>query len=211
MKEIQAVFVDCDGVLYDVDLLTYEEMLKAGQKAGEALGLNWSEFNKIREELRNQGFRGFYNVILKLCQKKGVFFEKFAQDMVENLDYSRIAPNPKLLKLLQQVAQKKKLYIFTNNTLPHLEKVFNRLFDCSVNQSGLSVITAESTLKEGHFYPKRMDGVLAGWCQKIGELPQHTLMMDDTDNVIEAAQKEGLQSVKIENAQMTEKILNDLL
>ena len=49
MQEVQAVFIDCDGVLYDVHLLTYEEILAACQTARQKLGLNWDDFDKIRE------------------------------------------------------------------------------------------------------------------------------------------------------------------
>ena len=68
MQEVQAVFIDCDGVLYDVHLLTYEEILAACQTARQKLGLNWDDFDKIREKERQKGFHGVYNVILQMCQ-----------------------------------------------------------------------------------------------------------------------------------------------
>lgn len=210
MQEIQAVFVDCDGVLYDVDLLTYEEIITAGMKAGIDLGLDWTNFLAVRTDLKSRGFHGYYNCVLKICQTQNVPFEKFAKNMAEILDYSRIQPNPELLSLLQQTAQKRKLYIFTNNTRAHLEKIFNRLFDCSVQKSGLSVITAESTFENGYFYPKRMKGVLTKWCEKIGAHPSNTLILDDAENVIEAARNEGLQYRQIKNAEMTSDILKEL-
>ena len=211
MQEVQAVFVDCDGVLYDVNLLTYDEIVASARQAGNNLGLDWADFDKIRSDLRSQGYHGFYNTVLKLCQAQGIDFGDLAQKMTELLDYSRIGPNPELLVLLQKVAQKKKLYIFTNNTRAHLEKIFDCLFGCTIAQSDLSVITAESTLENGYFYPKRMTGVLSKWCQKIGILPQNTLMLDDTNSVIEAAQKEGLQYRQIKNDQMTMQILKEML
>lgn len=210
MQEVQAIFVDCDGVLYDVDLLTYEEIVAAGRQAGTALGLRWDDFDKIHTDLKERHYHGFYNTVLKLCQTQGVSFSALAKKMVGFLDYSRIKPDKELLPLLQKVALDRKLYIFTNNTQAHLEKVFNQLFNCSVQDSGLAAITAESTLENGYFYPKRMDGVLTKWCKKIGVLPQNTLMLDDTNTVIKAAQKEGLQYRQIENAQMTKSILKEL-
>lgn len=211
MQEIQAVFVDCDGVLYDVNLLTYDEIVSAARKAGSNLGLDWDNFDRVHEDLKSQGFHGFYNTVLQLCQTQGVSFEKLAQNMTEILDYSRILPNPQLLSLLQQAAKKIKLFIFTNNTRPHLEKVFARLFGCTINQSGLSVITAESTFQNGHFYPKRMEGVFTKWCHKLKLNPTTTLMLDDSINVIDAARKEKLQFIKIENAYMTEQILKEFV
>lgn len=210
MPNIQAVFVDCDGVLYDVNLLTYEEIVASARQAGTALGLKWDDFDKVRAGLKERHYHGFYNTVLKLCQAQGISFNALAQKMVGILDYSRIKPDKELLPLLQKVALNKKLYIFTNNTRAHLEKVFNQLFNCSVQDSGLAAITAESTLENGYFYPKRMDGVLTKWCQKIGVPPQNTLMLDDTNTVIEAAQKEGLQYRQIENAQMTKSILKEI-
>ena len=211
MQEVSAVFVDCDGVLYDVDLLTYEEIVSAGHRAGDALGLNWTDFDKVHGELKSQGFHGFYNTVLKLCQAQGISFKELTRIMTEMLDYSRIQPNQELLFLLQQVARKRKLFIFTNNTRVHLEKIFDHLFGCTVEQSGLNAITTENTLENGYLYPKRMPGVFAKWCKKIGVLPKNTLMLDDSQNVIEAAQKEGLQFIKIENARMTEQVLKELI
>ena len=210
MNKIQTVFVDCDGVLYDVDFLAYSEIENAGRRAGEALGLDWTNFKKVHKDLKKKGFRGFYNTVLELCRTHGVSFEKLAQDMVDILDYSRIQPNPKLLTYLQQVSQMRKLFIFTNNTRPHLEKIFNRLFGCTIDQSRLAVITAENTLENGYFYTKKMTGVFSKWCQKIKTTPERTLMLDDSEDVIEAAKKEGLQFIKIENADMTEKVLKNL-
>lgn len=211
MQEVLAVFVDCDGVLYDVDLLTYNEIVSAGRRAGDSLGLNWNDFDKVHNELKSQGFHGFYNTVLKFCQVQGISFGKLTQIMTEILDYSRIEPNPELLSLLQQVAQKRKLFIFTNNTRVHLERIFDRLFGCTVEQSGLNAITTENTLENGYLYPKRMPGVFNKWCKKIGASPKNTLMLDDSENVIEAAQKEGLQFIKIENARMTEQVLKELI
>ena len=145
MQEIQAIFVDCDGVLYDVDLLTYDEIVAAARHAGYSLGLDWTNFDEVHKDIKSRGFRGFYNTVIKLCQAQKVSFDELAKKMTEILDYSRIQPNPELLSLLQQVATKKKLYIFTNNTRPHLEKIFDCLFGCTVEQSGLSAITAEKT------------------------------------------------------------------
>ncbi len=210
MRNIQGVFVDCDGVLYDADLLTYEQIVSAGRLAGVQLGLDWEDFDKVHQDLKKKGFHGFYNIVLELCQAQSIPFNSLAKKMTELLDYSTLQLNPELFTLLQQVSQKKKLFIFTNNTKPHLEKVFYRLFGCSVVQSGLSVITAESTFENGHFYPKRMHGVFAKWCQKLNLIPHQTLMLDDSDNVIDAAKKSGLQYYKIKSTQETTQILKEL-
>ena len=211
MQEVQAVFVDCDGVLYDVDLLTYEEMVSACQMASKELGLSLDNFDEVRANLKQKGFHGLYNTVLKLCQAQNIAFEKIADRMVEMLDYSRIKPNPELLDLLQCVSQKRKVYIFTNNTYVHLNRIFNCLFGKDVAQSGINVITIESTLGNGFFYPKRMPGVFQHWCKKIGVLPQNALMLDDTDNVIQAAKEQGLQYQQIQSAKMTQDILQELL
>lgn len=211
MQNVQAIFVDCDGVLYDVDLLPYEQFEEAARQAGSALGLDWTNFDEVHRDLKkNRGYRGFYNTVLELCRTQGVSFKQLSEDMVEILDYSKIQPNPELLSLLQKNRQKRNLCIFTNNTRPHLEKVFNRLFGCTIQQSGLPVITAEDTLQDGYFHTKKMPGVLSQWCKKMGPLPQNTLILDDTNTVIETAQKEGLQYRKIENDNMTMQILKEL-
>lgn len=211
MQEVQAVFIDCDGVLYDVHLLTYEEILAACQTARQKLGLNWDDFDKIREKERQKGFHGVYNVILQMCQAQKIPFETVAKEIVKVLDYSRIGENPKLLDLIHKVAQKRKVYIFTNNTYAHLNEIFMRLFHTDVLGTKLNFITIEDTLLNGRFYTKKMPGVLTDWCHKIGSKPQNTLIMDDTLDIIQAAQEQGLKYAHIQNAQMTQDILEQLI
>ena len=56
-----------------------------------------------------------------------------------------------------------------------------------------------------------MPGVLTDWCHKIGSKPQNTLMIDDTLDIIQAAQEQGLKYAHIQNAQMTQDILKQLI
>ena len=65
MSQIKTVFIDCDGVLYDKALLTYEEMITACQQAGLDLGIDWADVQKVQKNKRAQGGRGWYNVALE--------------------------------------------------------------------------------------------------------------------------------------------------
>ena len=84
MQKIQTIFVDCDGVLYDVDLLPYEQFEGAARLAGNKQGLDWTDFDKVHKNLKKkQGYRGFYNTVLELCRLQGVSFKQLSEDMVD--------------------------------------------------------------------------------------------------------------------------------
>lgn len=211
MSQIKTVFIDCDGVLYDKALLTYEEMMTACQQAGVDLGIDWADVQKVREALRAQGWRGWYNVALEVCRHADVGFHQLAKKMVEYVDYTRLPFDPELLTLLQQVASQKDLFILTNNTRPHLEKIFQHLFHKNIFQTGLKVFTVEDTLWGKYFYVKAHPEAFTKWCQKLHLKPQETLMIDDTEDVVKSAQNQGLQTAFIPQSEDTKKVLKGLL
>ena len=211
MKEIKAIFIDLNGTLYNFDFLKYQQMIDALYEAGTDLGLKWADFAKTKAQLKEKGYRGFYNTALALCQQQNISFDLVAKKMADKLDHTMLHPNPELLDVLQRLSKLKKVVILTNTTRPHLEKVFKYLFQCSIRQSGLKVVSIEETLKRGHFYVKRMSGVLTNWCKKMKVPPENTLILDDSDKIIQAAKEQGLQYRHIKDSSETLKILKRLL
>ncbi len=210
MEQIQTVFVDCDGVLYDNTVLTYDDIVQACCRAGEELGIHWDEVEQVHTELKQRGYRGWYNTTLELCRRYGTDFNQIAQYMVRYIDYHKLTVDLELLDLLHSVSQVKQLAILTNNTRPHLQAVFSQLFHQSIESTGLKVLTVEDTLWDDYFHVKAQGDSLTHWCRQFHTLPKHTLLLDDTPSVCLAAEEQGLQVVQIKNAQMTKEILKGL-
>ena len=90
-------------------------------------------------------------------------------------------------------------------------KVFMALFDQTLEQTGIHAITAESTLWDGYFHVKEHTNAFTIWCQKLKTLPEETLLLDDTAGVIEAAKKQGLQTIQTIGSSQAKEILKGLL
>lgn len=216
MNKTKAIFIDCDGVLYDKQYCTYEDIaVVALEKTLAKYNIPYSEFQTKRIELRNKGVHGLINTILKLCQSKGIPFGEFSKEMVKNTDYSRIPKDTEMLKLLQQAGTVKAIYIVTNNTRPHLEKVLSCLKgeDTPVEFSKLNVypITIEETLYDGMFHPKKVTGQFKDLCAAVGEKPQNVLMLDDTQEVCDAAINQGVKTFLIQCPGDTKTILKGVI
>lgn len=211
MQQIQMLFVDCDGVLYNATDLTYEEMIQACQRAGQELGIHWDDVVELHHQLKAQGIHGWYNTTLELCRRYHVDFGDVAELMVSYVDYSKIPEDLELLELLQRMRQKKDLVLLTNNTRPHVEKIFDRLFHKSIKQTKLRVLTVEDTLWDHYFHVKQQPGAFGVWCQKFHVLPEQVLLLDDTENVLEVAKSQGLQTIQTLGPEMIKKVLKGFL
>ncbi len=216
MKNVKALFIDCDGVLYDKRNCTYHDMaVVAYGKAMAALGIPHEELEPTRAKLKAQDVHGLFNAALVMCQKRGIPFNVFALEMVDNTDYSRIPKDKEMLNLLKKAAEKIPVYIVTNNTWVHLLRVLSQLNGAPMNDvfSLLNVIpiTIENTLDEGVFHPKKVGTQFSALCAQEGKMPRDVLVLDDTQDVCDAALAQGLQVNFIETPQDTKKILRRII
>ena len=219
MKNVRAIFVDCDGVLYDRDQCTNHDMVDIGfGKTFERYHIPFQEFDQKHHELKHRGIRGVWNAVLALCNKYNIAFDDFTKYMVANTDYSRISQDSEMLNLLQRLGAVMPVYIVTNNSTPHLNKIFSCLnggipFKNPQEELNIHFISIENTLSDGVFHSKKMDGQLTNLCQQFGYKPQEVLLLDDTESVRKKALEQGLQITEkpIEKSEDTKIVLRHFL
>ena len=113
------------------------------------------------------------------------------------------------------------VYIVTNNTRPHLNKIFDCLRGSSSQKDlsaelGVYVITVESTLEYnpnlGHetFYPKQMRNQFVKLCDKIKKHPSCVGVLDDTERICRKAEKQGLIPISTTGPAETKQNLSEL-
>ena len=219
LKAIKTLLIDCDGVLYDD--IGGSDNIEGIYKTLAQYGISQEEFHQMRTKLKESGVRGLFNSVLELCKKYHINFNEFAVNTVANTNYSYISPDPKMLDLLKKVATIMPVYIVTNNTRPHLNKIFDCLRggpsskDLS-EELGIHIITTESTLEDnptlGHkiFYPKQMSQQFAKLCDKIKQPPSHVALIDDTERIRHKAEKQGLITISTEGPTETKKNLQEI-
>ncbi len=201
MKNVKALFIDCDGVLYDD--IGGSDNIEGIYKTLDQYGISQEEFHQTRAELKKNEVRGVFNSVRELCKKYHTEFNEFAAHTVANTDYSYISPDPEMLNLLKNLATVMPIYIVTNNTRPHLNKIFDCLRGNSSStdlseELGIRVITIEDTLEYnsnfGHkvFHPKQMHNQFIKLCDKIKQPPACVALIDDTERIRHKAEKQGL-------------------
>ena len=215
MKNVKALFIDCDGVLYDKSQCSYHDMaVVAFGKTLDFFQIPVESVEPTRQRLKNRGIRGLLNTALYLCKKHRISFDDFAKKMAQHTNYKRISKDREMILLLQEIATSMPTYIVTNNTLPHLNKIFYCLAGGNytpLEQSKIYPITIENTLDHNFFHTKKSDTQLTKLCQHIGQDPKNVLLLDDTLDVCEAAQIQGLQVSVITTPNDTKKILKKLI
>ena len=217
MKNVKALFIDCDGVLYDKKQCTNQDMIDIGfGKTFEQYHIPFEAFNQKHAELKQQGIRGVWNSVLALCNEHHVSFKDFAANMVQYTDYTRISKDMEMLALLKRAGIVLPIYIVTNNIAPHLNKIFACLnggkpFKNVQKELNIHFITIENTLSDGFFHSKKMENQLTKLCTKIGYKPQEVLLLDDTESVRKVASNQGLQVRVIRTPRDTKTILRSVL
>ncbi|MBQ3696273.1 MAG: HAD family hydrolase [Alphaproteobacteria bacterium] len=215
MKNVKALFIDCDGVLYDKKECTDEDITTVGLgKTLAEYNLFLDEFDEIHAKLKKNKIRGFFNAVLALCQRHDIEFAEFAQKLVNNINYRRISKDLELLDLLKKV--KLPVYIVTNNTRVHVEKIFAYLkggvpFKDVQKELGVKFVAIEDTLKDGIFHSKKMENMLTELCAQSGLKPEEVLLLDDSENVYKVALAQGLQAYLISSPKETKEILRGFI
>ena len=219
MKNIKALFIDCDGVLYDKNQCSSHDMVDIGfGKTFEKYQIPFTEFTHKHIELKQKGIRGVWNAVLDLCNKYHLSFSEFTKNVVNNTDYSLISTDFEMLNLLKKVGTLIPTYIVTNNSAPHLNKIFACLNGGTALQNpqqelNIHSITIENTFYDGIFQSKKMETQLPKLCEQITCQTENVLLLDDTESVRKTAIDQGLKitNTPIEKPEDTKKILREAL
>jgi len=222
IKNIQTLLVDCDGVLYDDAQCTNQDMQEAIDKTLNSFHIPPEMFAQTRADLKKVGIRGLFNSALDLCYRYHVLFDDFAEKMVANTNYSKISSDPEMIELLKKAAQVMPVCIVTNNTAPHLRKIFDCLRgrpgkDDLETEVGIQVITIENTLYDDPsagrkiFHPKQKDGQFARICSILEQEPATVGILDDTERIRNKAQKQGLVPIPTDGPADTKDVLRQVI
>ena len=222
IKNMQTLLIDCDGVLYTGEQCTDQDIKGGLDKTLDEFHIPREMFSETRAELKNVGIRGLFNSVLDLCYRYHVLFDEFADKMVANTDYSKIVLDPEMLDLLKKAAKVMPVCIVTNNTLPHLKKIFECLRGkhCESDletELGISVITIENTLYNDSdagrkiFHPKQKEGQFTRICSILGQIPAKVGILDDTERIRKKAQKQGLVPIPTNGATDTKNVLKQII
>ena len=221
MKNIRALLIDCDGVLYDNTEYLDVDIVRMGLiKTLSQYHISWKEFEQTRAELKQINIRGLFNAVLELCNKYHIIFDDFAIQMTQNIDYSHISQDEEMVMWLQKVGNLLPTYIVTNNIRPHLMRIFQALhgkaFQNISKELNLHIVTIENTLEfdprfnRTLFHPKQMENQFQRLCTQINVLPKYVALIDDSDHIYTKAEKQGLIPIPTQGPAHTKSILKEL-
>ena len=223
MKNIRALLIDCDGVLYYRSEYTDDDIVRLA--LGKTLAqyhISQDEFDQARTSLKEEGIRGLFNAALEICNHHHIAFNDFAVTMTNNTDYNNIAQDLEMLELLKKVGTLIPTYIVTNNTLPHLVKIFDQLRGKQASKSlqeelSLNLITIETTSAFDHefnrtiFHPKQMKEQFKKLCAQMDLPPETVALIDDTERIRKKAKEQGLITIPTEGPKDTKDILRRII
>ena len=199
--KIKNLIFDCDGVLYPISALTTKEIIDAMKKVyREDLGIDGNEQNEISQATVADNHRGLFNYVLEMCRYKNFSFDRFCEKMADNIDYSRILPNPLLWRNLQNIASGYNVAILSNNSRPHVAKVMKQLFGknlSEIEQCNIRIFDISSSLYNKHFHPKQSEDGLSIFCKRTNIIPCESMLFDDVPLNIESAEKIGMHGTLI--------------
>ncbi len=209
MKQKETIFIDLDGSCYPSSQLSMADMVNAVMEEICA-SLSPKEAKGVSELCINKGHLGVFNYLFAAQKLEPESFEDACKNVVERIDYGRVLPNPLLLKQINSLKERFDVYVFTNNVRPHVEKVFQRLFNMSIEETGIVCFDIVSTYQDGRFHPKQTDG-LDVLCKQLKINPKTCLLIDDTQKNLDAAKKFGLKTILLKDNDDIVKKLKALL
>lgn len=212
MIKISTLVIDCDGVLYPLSELSTREIVSAMKDVYRNQAHISGDIQvAASDKTIREGHLGMFNYIKEMCNQSGYDFKLFCRQLADKIDYSRIKPNPLLLKMLQKKAQEQKVVIFSNNSAEHLEKVMLRLFGKTrqqMEETGISVYDITVVEKDGYFLPKQSREGLTFFLRKLNKNPEESMLLDDTQTNIQAAKRQGMQALLITPEKSLQKYLS---
>lgn len=205
------VILDCDGVLYPTTQLTMQEMVEAFKKTRHQMGISDEAVTIASEQAKKSGHLGIFNFIRHICKHVQLPEEIFYKRCVQNINYSRITPAPKLLKAIREFSDDFPVCVLTNNHAYHLAEILDRRFGpyeknfiipnfekhkhMTYGNNPIPCYDITSTANDNGWYqPKQSKKGLLRFLKTRGIQPQNAVLLDDTPYLIELAQTKGLRA-----------------
>ena len=200
-KSVKNILLDCDGVLYPLSELPTREIVEAMKYIyRNDVGLKPEEQKFVSEKTLAENHLGMFNYIKEICRYKNYDFDIFCQSVTDKIDYSRIKENKQLWDALQDLKNQYNVCIFSNNSRPHLDAVFQRIFNKNIDdveKSGIKTYDIKATEYNGYFYPKQHEQGFILFLKNLGLKAEETLLFDDASINITRAKEIGMSAVLI--------------
>ncbi|MFI3241357.1 MAG: HAD family hydrolase [Alphaproteobacteria bacterium] len=206
---MKILILDCDGVLYPFSQMNFSDVFYSLKKIDKKLNLPQNYLETLQEIEKTKGtYAVFYQlwVMLNFNEAK---IEILNAQIVEDTDYSNITPNLKLFKIIKKLQKKYSVIVLTDNTVLHLDKIFQKLWNKNLKASGIKHYAIEDA-KDGDFFHVKQDDGLSFFCKKQNIRPENCLLIEDNQANVLAAQKIGMNSIFINEKTDICKLLEEL-
>ncbi|EAX93205.1 haloacid dehalogenase-like hydrolase family protein [Trichomonas vaginalis G3] len=205
----QVLLIDLDDTIYPQDWIPLEIIVESVVKTLKEYGYSQKDI----DDQSNVGGAGIFNWALRVLKGDLVKFDQFCIDVYKKIDYSTIKRDDHLYSLLQKASEKFDIYIATNNTRVHVEKICELHFGHSLNTACFGCIDIKDTYFDGVFHPKQTPGNLAVYAKLAKTEPSNCILLDDSYPNIKNAKALGMKAEAITKqytlAIALEKLLQD--
>ena len=202
------IIIDCDGVLYHSSELDINAMVNY------AFGLACHDFNISIDDVDLDEickYPSYYAFIDNLAKQHCIKTDDFIAQMIKHVDYSGLAPdNTGVLQKIQDLTQRYKLCICTNNHIMHVNKILNAKFNICSDQFPCEIFDTRYANLDGVFYSKESDVFISKLEKHFGINARDFLWIDDTQHVIDTVKSAGCNGILVTDSNRLIDILNKL-
>ncbi len=189
MQRVKAVIFDFDGTLYPSSA-GIESQIKQRFRmcAQKRLNLPEREVQKLLHQYRME----YRSSILGLQERHGVDPFEFYEELYGGLDISTMFPKPNLRGVLERLARKAPLYVFSNSNRSFVLRGLSHLGlgDC---------ISDVFTVEDNNFIRKPHREVYVATIKRLGVPAESIWMFDDIPSSLKTAKDVGFSTVLVGN------------
>jgi len=188
-NEAKAIIFDFDGTLYPSSA-GIESQIKQRFRicAQKRLNLSEKEVQKLLHQYRVE----YRSSILGLQERHGVDPFEFYEELYGGLDISTMFPKPNLREVIERLARKTPLYVFSNSNRSFVLRGLSHL--------GLQgYITDVFTVEDNNFIRKPHREVYVATIKRLGVPPESIWMFDDIPSSLKTAKEVGFRTVLVGN------------
>lgn len=188
-QRAKAIIFDFDGTLYPSSA-GIESQIKQRFRmcAQKRLNLPEREVQKLLHQYRTE----YRSSILGLQERHGVDPFEFYEELYGGLDISTMFPKPNLREVLERLARRVPLYVFSNSNRSFVLRGLSHL--------GFGdYITDVFTVEDNNFIRKPHREVYVATIKRLGVLVESIWMFDDIPSSLKTAKEVGFSTVLVGN------------